>query len=129
MFGLSNESLNNVHSAAFFGALLDEGKLCHRGPNNTVVWKLQQVNLWPADIDRSWSDVYRLMHFLSLAGRGTEEALYQWANGPEGCRHLFLYNTIMAIISNLGEWAIASHGKGTRPFMKVAAEAVYSKIS
>jgi hypothetical protein len=30
---------------------------------------------------------------------------------------------------NLGEWAIASHGKGTRPFMKVAAEAVYSKIS
>ena len=31
--------------------------------------------------------------------------------------------------NNLGEWAIALHGKGTRPFMKVAAEAVYSKIS
>jgi hypothetical protein len=29
----------------------------------------------------------------------------------------------------LGEWAIALHGKGTHPFMKVVAEAVYSKTS
>jgi hypothetical protein len=53
-----------------------------------------------ADIHRSWSDVYCLMHILSLPGRGTEEAFYMWANGANGRRHLFVVAVIMAIISN-----------------------------
>jgi hypothetical protein len=36
---------------------------------------------------------------------------------------------VTGAIIDLGEWAIALYGKGTRPFMKVTAEAVYSKMS
>jgi hypothetical protein len=99
-FGPNNECINNVDSAAFLGALLKDGRLCHRGPEDTVVWDIRQVNQWLADIHRSWSDIYALLHILSLSGRGTEEALYLWANGPEGRRHLFLVNRILGIISN-----------------------------
>lgn len=99
-FGPGDESLDNIDSSAFFAALLDDGRLCHRGPDNTVVWDIRQIHSWLADIHRAWSDIYCLLHIYSLSGRGTEEALYQWANSPEGRRHLFLVNYIMALISN-----------------------------
>ena len=99
-FGPAEESLKNVDSAAFLGALLKDGKLCYRGPDNIIVWDRPRVNQWLADIDRSWSDVYCLLHILSLPGRGSEEVLFQWANGPTSRRHLFIVNYIMAFISN-----------------------------
>jgi len=100
VFGPLHECLNNVDSAAFLGALLKDGRLCTRGPNGDIAWDIRQVNKWLADIHRSWSDIYCLLHILSLSGRGTEEALYQWANSAEGRRHLFLVNLILGIISN-----------------------------
>jgi hypothetical protein len=99
-FGPPDESLKNVDSAAFLSALLKAGKLGHRAQDGRIVWNRQKVDQWLADIDRSWSDVYRQLHILSLSGRGTEEILSQWANSAEGRRHLFIVNLIMALISN-----------------------------
>ena len=53
VFGPLGESLRNIDSAAFISALLNDGRFCHREPNNTVVWNLQQVNRWLADIHGS----------------------------------------------------------------------------
>jgi hypothetical protein len=100
IFGASDDVLNNVDSAAFIGALLQDGRLCHLGPDGAVVWNQREVYGWLSDIHKSWSDIYCLLHLLSLSGRGTEEALYQWGNSPEGRRHLFIVNEITAILSN-----------------------------
>jgi hypothetical protein len=100
VFGPSDECLNNIDAVAFLGALLNDGRLCHRRPDGRVVWDIRQVNQWLADIHRSWSDIYCLLHILTLSGRGTEEAFYQWANSAESRRHLFLVRHITAIISN-----------------------------
>ena len=99
-FSPAEESLKNVDSAAFLGALLKDGKLCYSGPDNIIVWDCPWVNQWLAGIDRSWSDVYCLLHILSLPVRGSEEVLFQWANGPTCWSHLFIVNYIMAFISN-----------------------------
>jgi len=99
-FGPTDETLHNIDSAAFLGALLKDGRLCRRAQDGTIVWDQQHVNQWLADIHRSLSDIYCLLHIITLSGRGTEEALYQWANSAVGRRHLFLVNEIMAIISN-----------------------------
>jgi hypothetical protein len=80
-FGPSDKSLRNVDSAAFLGTLLKDGKLCYRGCGDIIVWDRRWVNQWLADIDRSWSDVYCLMH-------------------TEGRHHLFVINYIMALINN-----------------------------
>jgi hypothetical protein len=100
VFGPPDETLGNLDSAAFLGALLKDGKLCHRRPDGKIVWDFPKVSRWLADIHRSWSDIYSLMHMLSLSGRGAEEALYQWTNSPDGRRHLLLVKGVMSIISN-----------------------------
>jgi hypothetical protein len=100
IFGPPEGSFGNVDSAAFLGALLKDGKLCWRGPDNVVVWDRQRVDEWLSDINRSWSDVYCLLHVLSLPARGTEEILFQWTNSHDGRRHLFVVNRVMALISN-----------------------------
>ena len=42
--------------------------------------------------------------------------------GPHLFFHIFKYtgNIVGQPIGDLGEWAIASHGKGTHPYMKMA---------
>jgi hypothetical protein len=100
IFGPPNGSLSNVDSAAFLGALLKDGKLCWRGPDGVVIWDRQRVDEWLSDINRSWSDVYCMLHILSLPARGSEEILFQWTNSHNGRRHLFVINRVMALISN-----------------------------
>jgi hypothetical protein len=100
IFGPVDRTFDNVDSAAFLGALLIDGKLCWRGPDNVIVWDRQRVDEWLSDIDRSWSDVYCLLHILCLPPRASEEIIFQWTNSKNGRRHLFIINQIMALISN-----------------------------
>jgi len=100
IFGPSDRTSDNVDSAAFLGALLKDGKLCWRGPDNVILWDRPKVDEWLSDIDRSWSDVYCLLHILCLPPRTSEEIIFQWANSRNGRRHLFIINRIMALISN-----------------------------
>ena len=98
IFGAPDET--NVDSAAFLGALLKDGKLCWQGEDNVIIWDRPKVDEWLSDINRSWSNVYCLLHILSLHARGSEEILFQWTNSHNCRRHLFVVNHIMALISN-----------------------------
>ena len=98
IFGAPDET--NVDSAAFLGALLKDGKLCWQGEDNVIIWDCPKVDEWLSDINRSWSNVYCLLHILSLHARGSEEILFQWTNSHNCRRHLFVVNHIMALISN-----------------------------
>lgn len=100
IFGPPADSLRNSDSAAFLGALLREGTLCRLGPDGTIIWDLPMVLRWLTDIDRAWSEVYCLLHILSLPGRGTEETIFQWTNSKDGRRHLCVINQVIGLLSD-----------------------------
>jgi hypothetical protein len=84
MFGHVHDVINGFDSDAFFGALLKDGTLCSRRPDGSIMWNRPKVNQWLADINWSWTDIYCLLHILSLPGSGSEEVLFQWVNSMQG---------------------------------------------
>jgi hypothetical protein len=100
LFSLSSDALEATDNPAsiFLQGLCEAGEVCTRS-ENTIIWHSNRLSDWLRDIATAWSELYVLLHLLSLPGRGTEEAVWQYNNSADSRRHLFLSPHLKTLVT------------------------------
>ncbi|KAG2087707.1 uncharacterized protein F5147DRAFT_727675 [Suillus discolor] len=87
-------------SSVLLNSLSNLGTLCRwDDATNSISWDTAMLSQWLADVSLAWEYVYLLMHLLALPARGTEEEMWQHANGRESGRHLFFSNKLQTLVT------------------------------
>ncbi|KAG1841172.1 hypothetical protein C8R48DRAFT_781482 [Suillus tomentosus] len=100
LFFLSCDGLeaNDNPASILLRSLCQAGEVCMRS-GDKIIWHDHPLSDWLLDVAGAWSQLYVLLHLLTLPGRGTEEAVWQYNNSAESCRHLFLSPHLKTLVT------------------------------
>lgn len=105
----SASTLDNPNSDRLFAAMVEAGALGLSRGKVGINWDRIKCMEWLHAVHTAWTLVYCLFHVTAgLAGRGTEESLFQLINTVLGRRHIFVEKESLAIISNYHKGASSS---------------------
>jgi hypothetical protein len=93
--------ISNEESEKFFTAMEEKGCLGLSASDEELTFDKNLSLDWLSSIHEAECEAYPLSHTtIGLPGRGTEEAMMNYANTPDGRRHLFGMEESLAILSN-----------------------------
>jgi hypothetical protein len=105
----SATTLDNADSDRLFAAMVEAGALGISRGRAGITWDRIKCMEWLHSIHTAWTLAYCLFHVTAgIAGRGTEESLFQIVNSTLGRRHVFAEKQSIAIISNYHKGASSS---------------------
>ncbi|KAG2093716.1 uncharacterized protein F5147DRAFT_820858 [Suillus discolor] len=100
LFAFSLDANDLGDSSVLLDSLSDLGTLCRwDDATNRISWDTAALSRWLVDVSLAWEYVYLLMHLLALPARGTEEEMWQHANGRESRRHLFFSSKLGTLVT------------------------------